>query len=264
MLFDQLLSQVDTANEKTALQFPSNWCQGRTAFGGLSAALLLQAAKKKLTDNFRLLSMSTNFVGPLLAEQDFTIEIEVLRLGKNSCQILAKAIQNEQVCVIAQLCFAKNRASNLAVNNSDIISLGKPNKDHVIGHQTGITPEFFQHIDLNPQQGAMPFSGATSHNLGGWMKFKHAPAHLSPSHILALTDSWPPTMLQMFKMPAPASSMSWYIEFLVEPKLNNDAWIGFEAITHHSSDGYAIEDAKIWSEDGQLLALSRQTVAIFA
>ena len=96
------------------------------------------------------------------------------------------------------------------------------------------------------------------------MKFKQGPSQMAEAHIIALTDAWPPTLLQMFKQPAPASSMSWYIEFLDEPEVAPDAWVGYEAITHHSKGGYGLEDGCIWREDGKLVALSRQTVALFA
>ena len=263
MNFDQLLAQTAT-DSATPLTFPTSWCQGRTAFGGISAAMLLAAAQRKVSHEFRLLSMSTNFIGPLLADTDFHIEIEVLRQGKNSCQILARAIQQSQTCVMAQICFAKHRPSDLSVENNQQCDLRPVDPSFVIPYHSGVSPEFFQHIDLSPQQGAMPFAGADTSHLGGWMKFKIPPTQFSVAHVLALTDAWPPTMLQMFKQAAPASSMSWYIEFLSEPQLERTQWLGFEAITHHSSDGYAIEDAKIWSEAGQLVALSRQTVAIFA
>ena len=100
MHFEQLLEQAakigNTNNieqSPSTMQFPENWCQGRTAFGGLSAALLYQAIRGKVTDDRRLLSLSTNFVGPLLADTPFSLSVEILRQGKSSTQVLAKAIQ---------------------------------------------------------------------------------------------------------------------------------------------------------------------------
>ena len=61
--------------------------------------------------------------------------------------------------------------------------------------------------------------------------------------------------------PAPASSMSWYLEFVQTPQLSAGEWLGFEAITDHCKDGYGLEDGCIWSQSGELLALTRQTVA---
>ncbi|MGP9496434.1 acyl-CoA thioesterase domain-containing protein, partial [Pseudoalteromonas sp. AOP7-A1-14] len=79
MHFEQLLERaaqigkLSPESSSTSMQFPANWCQGRTAFGGLSAALLYQAVRQQVDQSRRLLSISTNFVGPLLADTDFTI-----------------------------------------------------------------------------------------------------------------------------------------------------------------------------------------------
>ena len=270
MHFDQLLEQAAKIGqsdkiEQSALtmQFPENWCQGRTAFGGLSAALLYQAIRGKVNNDRRLLSLSTNFVGPLLADTPFSLYVEVLREGKNSTQVLAKAIQNEQVAVIVQACFAKNRESAINVPVSKSLGLSPVNERYTLPYIKGQMPEFFQHVDLCPQQGAMPFTGADTSHLGGWMRLKHTPETITEAHVIALTDAWPPTLLQMFKQPGPASSMSWYLEFVQSPNLTPGEWLGFEAITHHSKDGYGLEDGCIWSQSGELIALTRQTVAVF-
>lgn len=270
MHFEQLLEQAaqlgkpSSEQSSQSMQFPVNWCQGRTAFGGLSAALLFQAIRQQVEQSRRLLSISTNFVGPLLADTDFSINVEILREGKSSTQVLAKAIQNDQVCVIVQACFGKQRESAISVPVTKKMTLKPVNERHTLPYQEGVMPAFFQHVALCPEQGAMPFSGAETSHLGGWMKFKHQPATITEAHIIALTDAWPPTLLQMFKQPAPASSMSWYLEFVQSPELEPQQWLGFEAITHHSHGGYGLEDGAIWSQSGELIALTRQTVAVFS
>jgi acyl-CoA thioesterase len=270
MNFDHLLEQAANlsgtaadASTATTMQFPANWCQGRTAFGGLSAALLYQAMRTQIGNERRLLSLSTNFVGPLLADTPFSLTVEILRQGKSSSQVLAKAVQNGQVCVIVQACFASQRNSAIKVPVAKSLSLHPVDERHTLPFVAGQMPEFFQHVDLCPQQGAMPFSSAESSHLGGWMRFKHTPTAITEAHVIALTDAWPPTLLQMFKQPAPASSMSWYLEFVQAPQLTPGEWLGFEAITHHAKDGYGLEDGCIWSQSGELIALTRQTVALF-
>lgn len=269
MNFEQLLEQASSIaqlqNEPSthAMQFPQNWCQGRTAFGGLTAALLYQAMRKYVEQDRRLLSLSTNFVGPLLADTPFSLSVEVLRQGKNTSQLVAKAIQHDQVCVIVQACFATSRSSDVNVSVSKKMTLSAVNERLVIPFVKDKMPAFFQHIDLCPQAGAMPFTNSSSSHLGGWMRFKHTTNHINEAHVIALADSWPPTLLQMFKQPAPASSMSWYLEFVQTPNVQPCEWLGFEAITHHAKGGYGIEDGCIWSQSGELIALTRQTVAIF-
>ncbi len=261
MHFEELLDQVN--HSLNNLVFPSNWCQGRTAFGGLSAAMLYMAMKNNVAENRQLLSLSTNFVGPLLADIPFNISIEILREGKSATQMLAKATQNDQVALIATGSFGKKRSSKIEVAAKSECQLPAPNITQVMPFQAGITPEFFQHMCVNITKGNLPFSHSPKNDLAGWIKLKSTPQKMDIEHILALTDAWPPTALQMYDTVAPASSMSWYIEFLPHTQLANDAWLGFEAFAHQSANGYCFEEANLYSESGQLLALSRQTVAVF-
>ena len=264
MTFDEIITNPLLKASPCELTFPQNWCQGRTAFGGLSAAIMLKNMKHQLTDERRLLSMSTNFVGPLFAEQPFILETQILRSGKNATQMLCTIKQDAKVCLIAQACFAKERASKVNVPVTHQHNLRPASSAHVLPYQEHVMPAFFQHVDLNLQTGDMPFSGSSNSNLGGWMRFKKAPSdNLNELHLLALADAWPPTLLQMANAPSPASSMSWYIEFVQDVNLDNDAWFGLDAQTHHAANGYGLEDAKIYAPDGTLLAISRQTVAIF-
>ena len=262
MNFQQVLSQLDDG--LSDLKIPNSWCQGRTAFGGISSALMFKAVKNHVKQGRRILSISTNFIGPLIAEQPFSISIEVLREGKSASQVLARIEQSGNTCVLAQFCFGESRKSELIVHKDKTHQLTAPKLEQQIPYIPNMTPEFFQHVEIRLQQGGMPYTGATSSHLGGWMRFAEHSEKQDELELLALSDAWPPTMLQMYPRPAPASSMSWYIEFLKPVELDESQWFGFEAVTHNSAIGYAIEEAKIWHPDGELLALSRQTVAVFS
>lgn len=84
-------------------------------------------------------------------------------------------------------------------------------------------------------------------------------------HILALVDAWPPALLSHLKKPAAGSTLTWTIEF-VQPllALSTLDWCKYLVDIEHATDGYGHAAAKLWSEDGQLIAMSRQTVTIFA
>ena len=66
---------------------PHDWLQGRTAFGGFSAALALQAAKASDTDLPPLRSAQVAFVGPLSGP--VTITAHRLRRGRTAAFIQA-------------------------------------------------------------------------------------------------------------------------------------------------------------------------------
>lgn len=105
MTVDELLNipQLSQTSENTwkvdGLVIPKTWGQGRTAFGGISAGMLYTAVKQQVTDNRVLRSFTTNFVGPLSLEVPFSIEVTLLRTGKNVSQFTAHAIQDGKSCV---------------------------------------------------------------------------------------------------------------------------------------------------------------------
>mgnify|MGYP006175117917 CR=1 FL=1 len=90
-------------------------------------------------------------------------------------------------------------------------------------------------------------------------------APLTEAHILALVDAWPPALLPHLKRPAPGSTLTWTIEF-VQPllELSTLDWCKYCVTTEHARDGYGHAAAALWSAEGKLIALSRQTVTIFA
>ena len=102
--------------------------------------------------------------------------------------------------------------------------------------------------------------------MGGWVRLrgdvKEEP--VTESHILALVDAWPPSLLPHLKKVVAGSTLTWTIEF-VQPlqDLSTLDWCKYLVETEHARGGYGHAAAKLWSADGQLIALSRQTVTIF-
>lgn len=87
---------------------------------------------------------------------------------------------------------------------------------------------------------------------------------MSEAHILALVDTWPPAVLPHLNKPAPGSSLTWTIEFVQpQPLLDTLQWCSYRAVIEHARDGYGHTAAALWSPDGELIAISRQTVTVF-
>ncbi len=240
------------------------WSQGRTVYGGLSAAMLYMASKSHIHSLRVLRSISTNFVGPLLVDVPFTIQVEVIREGKNVSQVQARAIQEDKVAVVAQCCFGENRASKISVKNAELHDLPTPTNAKFIPQIPKVTPKYFRHIDLSINDGGIPFTGKSSTSYGGWMRYTTAPESITDGHIIGLIDAWPPTVIQMLKWPAPASTINWNLEFIhphrdVKPK----DWFAYKSHTRHADAGYAHSEATIWDSHGKVIALSRQTIAVF-
>jgi len=266
MLIDdylRLARNVKSSPNET-ITVDKTWTQGRTVYGGLSAGILYAASKEYVEPSRVLRSMTTNFVGPLMSENPFRVTVEVIRSGKNVSQLQARAIQGDKVCVVAQFCFGEDRNSKVEVVNTESHNLSLPNKAKFIPQIPKVTPRFLRHFDLSIDEGGIPFTGRKTSQYSGWMRFKKPPEKITDAHIVSLIDTWPPTILQMVLLPAPASTVSWNLEFIhPHRELQADDWFAYKAITRQAASGYGHTEATIWDKHGEVIALSRQTVAVF-
>jgi acyl-CoA thioesterase len=266
MNIDDLLAQSASHKETPNMSFlvPSSWSQGRTVYGGLSAGMLYAAARPYIDEARVMRSNSTNFVGPLMAETPFTIDVEIVREGKNVSQVMVRAIQNEKTCVVSQICFGISRESKIRVDNQEKHEMLAPTKGNFIPPIPKVTPKFLRNIDLSIQSGGIPFTGRRTSHYHGWMRFKEIRGEVTDAHIISIIDAWPPTLLQMLKWPAPASTVSWNLEFIHPHRdLKATDWFAYQAETRQAAGGYGHTEANIWDSHGVLIAISRQTVAIF-
>ena len=266
MLIDDYLQLAKShiQDPKQIFQVDGKWAQGRTLYGGLSASMLFAASREYVEENRPLRSMTTNYVGPLLTKTPFTISVEVVRTGKNVSQIQARAIQNDKSCVVCQFCFGENRSSKVNVINNEQHALQPPQKAKYIPQIPKVTPKFLRYFDLAIAEGGLPFSGKKDSHYYGWMRYKIAPTEITDAHIVGIIDTWPPTILQMLKWPAPASTISWNLEFIhPHRKISPTDWLAYKADTRQAAGGYGHTEATIWDSHGSVIALSRQTVAVF-
>jgi acyl-CoA thioesterase len=268
MHIDELITltkrYIHATTDKPELSIPSDWAQGRTSYGGITGALVYTAIKEKVTPDRVLRSFSCNFVGPVTTDTPFDIEVDVLRQGKNVTQVTGKAIQNGRVSILVQACFGVARTSKIMVENMDRHDMTLPKKANFMPQIPKLTPKFLRHLDLAKQAGGLPFTGSKKSIIDGWMRFSKAPKEISDAHLIALIDGWPPTTLQMLKWPAPTSTMSWNIEFIhPHQTFAPQDWFAYQVRTRQASDGYANTEANIWDARGKLVAISRQTVAVF-
>ncbi|NMH58738.1 acyl-CoA thioesterase [Alteromonas ponticola] len=255
----------DTTVEFNELMIPKDWAQGRTAFGGISAALVYSAIEQVVNDDHRLLrSFTTNFIGPLALDTEFSLKVTKLRSGKSVSQYTGEIIQQGNVSVFSQACFGLARQSKIAVENTQQHAMSAPAKGKYIPQIPKITPKFLQHFDLSIDQGGIPFTGKKTAQYHGFMRFKKPPQQIRDAHVIALIDAWPPTLLQMLRWPAPASTVSWNVEFIhPHREISGEDWFAYQAHTRQAADGYGHVEATIWDKYNQVVALSRQTVAVF-
>lgn len=265
MSVESLFTEFSEKKDEYLVTVDKTWTQGRTLYGGVSAALTYQAAENLIEDGRGVRSFHCNFIGPINFGEPITVTAKILRTGKNVTQILATAEQNGRVCTMSQVCFGVKRDSKLDSRAPDAHQMTVPKKGKFIPQIPKIVPEFIQHFDMALDKGSFGFGKSDEAALHGWSRFKKTPEKMTMAYLIALMDAWPPTMFQMLRLPAPASTMSWDLEF-IQPDLmlKPDQWFASETEARHIKDGYGHEEAKFWDENGNLLVLSRQVVTVFA
>jgi len=264
MDFFELLEQVQRTPE--ALSIPPDWGQGRATFGGVVAALIYAVMRGKVAADRPPRSLAITFVAPVTPGVATGFEAEVLRAGSAVSQVLGRAVQNGQVVALVQGSFGTPRSSSISVPALPAPAIKAPEQSQALPYIPQVTPEFTRHLAMRWGLGGLPFSANQSREMGGWVRFREQQriATLDEAHLLALVDAWPPALLSLLDKPAPGSSLTWTIEF-IQPlhPITSDQWCLYRAEIEHARDGYGHVAAALWTADGQLLAISRQTVTVF-
>lgn len=264
MHFDELLEPITDARA-AGLSIPSDWGQGRTAFGGVAAGMAYKAMRT-IADSERLPRWaSVAFTAPLSLDTEFGVDAELTASGRSVTQAWASAKQNETTAMTMQACFGVERESQVTVPGAEPPEIPGPDGGARLPLDSEVVPAFLQHVDLRITVGSLPFSGTATPRLGGWMRFREPPARLTDAHLLALIDAWPPTVLPMLDRPAPASSVAWNVEWIhPRPQIAPDTWLMYLASIRQAQAGYGHTEAAVWAASGELIALSRQLVAVYA
>ena len=262
-------SQYQEIAEQAELTFDASWAQGRSVFGGLSAAVVLAHIEAHhAPEDQQLRSVQVNFCGPTVTEENCDLKVDILSQGRSVTQINGQLIQDGQVKTQLVVMYAKRRQSSVSVDTETFEIPQERAKFKPLPYIDGVTPAFIQHLSLVFSNNNFPFSGSSNTRVSGWMQFRdtavHQPGPLTNSALVALIDAWPPVLLSLLKKPAPASSIAWNIEF-IQPEIHVEATdeLYYQCDIEEASDGYGHTEARVFANDGTLLALSRQVVGVY-
>lgn len=255
----------DKVKQLSTFPIDSEWGQGRSAFGGLTAALVLTHIEQQtgLTDR-DLRTINIHFCGAVILDQPCVFTHRVLSKGKSVFQVEGQLLQDGQVKTQIVACFSAQRQSSIQVAHKPVFAEKSLSEAMQFPFIKGLAPDFVQYFDLRITDGSLPVSGTKQSRLAGWMRFRDPTKPLDDSAMLCLIDAWPPAVMPMLDKPAPTSSITWNLEF-IQPResLQADDYLYYECDVIQADFGYAHTEAKIFHPNGQLLALSRQLVGVY-
>ncbi|MGY2732714.1 thioesterase family protein [Sphingomonas sp. UYP23] len=237
-------------------QIPSDWLQGRTAYGGLSSALALHAAQGIEPDLPPLRSAQVSFIGPLSGEVRVTAT--KLRRGRTAAFIQADIVSDAGLGYRAVFVFMAEQPSRVALSGGLAATLPPPAPDAKL--YTGPDEFFtgnFNFLDLK----------AEAPGEAEWLRWARLRDHagIDPMvEVLALADALPPAAFKLFgKEFVPLSSVTWIVNLLTPAPATTDGWWLLSAESQHAVNGGSSQTMMLWNADGVPVAQGMQSVAIF-
>ncbi len=261
--YTDLIDAMQSGSDQAPLYqvtIPEDWMQGRTTYGGLTAALCLEGVLKSYDALPPLRSAQISFIGP--AGGTVSVTPSLLRQGKSVTFAGADLHGEKGLAGRAVFAFGAGRASQFDVSFTETPSTRPPEACEDFFHRV-FRPPFAQHYESRLMRGGRPVSGSAEHDHFTWVRHRDEAA-TSISAVLALADMMPPAILPMFTAPAPVSSMTWMLNFLTETPSTRDGWWLFETRAENAAEGYSSQDMMIWNRDLEPVIAGRQSVTIFA
>ena len=260
--YTELLSSLHRHSDNTVdAHVPESWMQGRTTYGGLTAALSLQAAMG-IVDDIPIRSAQVAFVGPVGG--DVKITPTLLRRGKNTAYVSVNIAAESGVT--AQSIFAFGKAKESAVHFDDMPMPTVPAPDEIESFfdKDRPRPGFTQNFDMLLASGGRPISGSKDKSIGLWMRHLDPDTPQDATAVLAIGDAPPPAVLSMFSAPVRISSMTWMAEFMTDMIVTDPAgWVFAQHTAQYAKDGYSSQSMRLWNRQGEPILVGRQTIAVF-
>lgn len=258
--FSRLLDALHPQDEGFGATLPTDWLQGRTAYGGLSAALCLAAMHRQHAALPPLRSAQFCFVGP--ATGALNIQAEILRRGKSTVLADVNLFGEDGLATRSTLCFGAGRASahdHMVLPVPDVAGPDACPEFYTWPER----PNFMNHFTGRLAAGARPRTPGAAPTMTVWLRHRDDGDDSDPVRLLALADALPPAAMTMSTERIMISTMTWSVDMLTAAPATPSGWWLVQAEAEMSRDGYSAQSTKIWNSDGTPILLARQNVAIF-
>lgn len=257
MEFANLVDAVPADTRPIVLPGADRWMQGRTLFGGASAALALVAARKAMPDLPPFRAAQVGFVAPVGGNLAFAVSM--VRQGRNVTQVRSDIACGGMLALTALMLFGEEREPNALhpAGKADPWP-GPPEDAEDVG---GGGPQYFtQNLEIRRAQDE---KGPGVPVVRRWVRLKERDGLDPVIQALVLGDALPPGSMRAMRRQGPLSSINWSFNLLDPQAKTRDGWFLAEAASDHADHGYSSERLRLWNADGEQVLAGMQAAAIF-
>ena len=255
----EVIAALVPDGEAWTLDAPDGWGQGRTLYGGMTAALCWSAAARGMPDLPPLRSAHFAFIGP--AAGRLVLTPRLLRRGRSAAVVEVVAMGEAGEAARAILTCGAPRVSAVTHDRAPAPKVCAPMDGISMAPPGGLGPAFAQRFDVRKAGGGFPYGGGDP-DLLAWARLLDAKDVDPLVAMLAIGDVVAPAAMVVFPTPGVISTMSWSLDI---DRLADDAaaWTLISSSSETAADGYSRQAMQAWGEDGRRLWAGRQTVAVF-
>lgn len=258
---DAIIASAEANAAGWCYHIDGDWMQGRTAYGGISAALALDSVLRNHPGDAPLRTAQISFVGPVGGECQ--VATRLLRQSKSSRFVAADLSSDLGYGTAATFSFMKGRASH--IDHRLIAAPDVPHPDALApipDHPA--RPAFTRHFEMRPIRGPGFGHGLDEGHIQTWVRWVEPPSCDPHIALLAVADSLPPAAMTLFTQFGPVSSSTWIQHFLTDHPHSDDGWWLMETRTRHVADGFSAQSMIIWNSARDLVSVGGQGVALYA
>lgn len=260
MSLRQAVERLVAEGDEFAIEAPEQWVQGRTLYGGMTAALSYEAAKRAHGELGPLRSAHFTFVGPASGKLRFRSEL--LRKGRSSAIVSTDCRSEEGLAARSIFVFGGIRESVITHDFSARPSVPPPDACEQFHNSKKPVRGFVENFELRIAAGSRMFQPPEKPEFAVWVRLREEDGADPMTALLATADSLPPAAMVSFPSVAFISTMTWSIDFY-QPLAMSGAWRLVSSVSERAAEGYSLQNMMMWNEAGEPLAAGRQVVALF-
>jgi acyl-CoA hydrolase len=269
--FDALCTPVPNGPGRMRCVLPDGWRQGRGLYGGLVTAVMVRSLEAQAAQppnvvapeglDRTLRSLTAELCGPL-QPGEVDVVVETLRQGNSVSTCTVRLEQGGEVQAHGVGVLGKTRPTSREGVHLPIPERGDWRTLDLVPIEPPMGPDFGRFFEYRLER-HFPFSGGTEPVAEGWIRPKNPGSKRDAAFLAGCIDAWWPALFSVEEGPRMMAT----IAFTFQPFVRFEGLDPAAPLFHRermvaAADGYCVEFRELWGEDGRLLALNQQTMAI--
>lgn len=258
-----IFTPIGVSENEVVFSAPEDWSQGRGLFGGVVIGCLVRAVELLEPDPARTVrSLTAEIVGPV-PPGIVRVIVEPLRRGNAVSAVRARIETAGEVLAHLVAVLSRPRTGTPTWHEMPVPVMPPWREVEPSPLAPPLTPTFTANIEFRVT-GPLPFQGGSTAIASGWVRPRELGQRIPGAAMAAaMIDTFWPAGAARFEAPRPMATITFGMQVMSAAEgLHPETPVFYTARCPISDDGYMVEERQIWSEDGQLLALNQQTMAI--